>query len=134
MNDQKKMFLIKLPYWLGIVADAFWAVVLFFPGMLASVTGNQNFIPNYQVKQVMWIGGILMTGWTVLLLWAVKKPVERRGVILITAFPVVFGLFVVTLLGILNGNSSNVWILVKTVILFISMATGYILAVRMERE
>ena len=26
-----KLWLIKLPYWLGIAADALWAIALFFP-------------------------------------------------------------------------------------------------------
>lgn len=31
----------------------------------------------------------LMWGWTFLLIWADRKPLERRGVILLTVFPVV---------------------------------------------
>jgi hypothetical protein len=82
----------------------------------------------------MGIGGSLMTGWTILLIWAVRKPIERRFVILLTAFPVVFGMFVVSLVGFLEGNSSNLWLLIKTPILFISMVTSYILAGKMARE
>jgi len=33
----------------------------------------------------------LMAGWTVLLLWAYRKPVERKDVLPITACPVVVG-------------------------------------------
>ncbi len=71
-----------------------------------------------------------MAGWTLLLLWAVRAPIERRAVILLTAFPVVFGMFVVALVGFLDGNSSNVWILVKSVILLVSMSASYVLAGR----
>ena len=76
----------------------------------------------------MGIGGSLMIGWTVLLLWAVRQPIERRFVILITAFPVVFGLSIVALIGYLDGNTTNIWILIKNSILFISMITSYLLA------
>jgi hypothetical protein len=31
------------------------------------------------------IGALLMLWWTVLLIWADRKPIERRGVVLITA-------------------------------------------------
>ena len=35
MKEQnKKLFLIKIAYWLGIGADTFWAVVLLFPKLL----------------------------------------------------------------------------------------------------
>lgn len=86
MNTQKNMFLIKFPYWLGIVADALWAVALFSPVVFGMLTGQNNFNPDLQIRLIMGIGGILMTGWTLLLLWAVGQPVERRAVIPITAF------------------------------------------------
>ncbi|MCG2715800.1 MAG: hypothetical protein L6422_05875 [Candidatus Marinimicrobia bacterium] len=35
-----------------------------------------------------------MAGWTVLLIWADRKPIERKGVLLITVFPVLLGLVV----------------------------------------
>jgi len=82
----------------------------------------------------MGIGGSLMAGWTLLLLWAVRKPIERRAVILLTAFPVVFGLFVVALVGFLNEDSMNIWILIKSSILFISMVASYMLASNMDKE
>ncbi len=75
-----------------------------------------------------------MTGWTFLLIWAVKQPIERSFVLLLTAFPVVFGLFVVALIGFLEGNTSNIWILIKTSILFISMVASFILANNMDKE
>ena len=36
-------------------------------------------------------GAPLMAGWTILLMWADRKPLERRGVLLITLIPVVAG-------------------------------------------
>ncbi len=129
MNEQqKKMFWIKFPYWLGIGADALWAVGLLFPWVFGILTGTPDFNPDLQVKTVMGVGGSLMTGWTILLIWAVRKPIERRFVILLTAFPVVFGLFITTLTGVLNGNTSTIWLLFKTTILFILMINSYFLA------
>lgn len=37
-------------------------------------------------------GAPLMAGWTVLLLWADRRPVERKDVVAITAVPVIVGL------------------------------------------
>ena len=134
MNEQKKrMFLIKFPYWLGIGADAFWAVGLLFPQVFGLLTGNPDFNPDFQTRQILGIAGTLMTGWTFLLLWAVKKPIERRSVILLTACPVVFGLFIVAFIGFLNGEN-NLWILVKSAILFISMVTSFILASKVDKK
>lgn len=75
-----------------------------------------------------------MAGWTLLLLWAVRKPIERRVVILLTAFPVVSGLFVVALIGFLNGSTINLWILIKTTILFTSMVASFALANNMDKK
>ena len=91
MNEPKKrLFLIKIAYWLGIGADALWAVGLLFPQMFVILMGNPDFDPDLQTRIIMGIGGTLMTGWTFLLLWAVRELIERRVVILLTAFPVVF--------------------------------------------
>jgi len=128
MNEPKNMFLIKLAYWLGICADALWAIGLLFPTVFGILTGQPDFDPDVQIRLIMGIGGSLMTGWTLLLLWAIKKPIERRFVILLTAFPVVFGLTVVTYIGYAGGNTFNLWILIKNSILIISMLTSYILA------
>ena len=134
MNETKNMFLIKIAYWLGIGADALWAVGLLFPKIFGILTGQLDFNPDLQVRLIMGIGGALMTGWTFLLLWAVKQPIERRAVILLTAFPVVFGLSVVALIGFLVGNTSNIWILIKNSILIISMITSYMLASKAAKE
>jgi hypothetical protein len=42
----------------------------------------------------MGVGASLMAGWTILLIWADRRPIERKGVLLITVFPVLFGLVV----------------------------------------
>ncbi len=133
MKEQTGMLLIKFAYWMGICADALWAVGLLFPQVFGILTGRPDFSPDLQVRLIMGMGGSLMTGWALLLLWAVKAPVERRVVSLLTAFPVVFGLFIVALVGFLEGNSFNIWILIKTAILFVLMVTGYILAEKMAR-
>ena len=127
------MFLIKLPYWLGIAVDAVWAIGLFYPPVFGLLTGNPDFNPDIQMRLVMGIGGSLMTGWTLLLVWAVRRPIERRVVILLTAL-VVLCMFIITLIGVLEGETSNIWLLVKTTILMITMLTSYILAGKMVIE
>jgi len=135
MKNQKfRNTLIKMPYWLGIVADALWVAGLFSPVVFGILTGTPDFDPDLQIRLIMGIGGSLMAGWTLLLLWAVQQPIERRFVILLTAFPVVFGMFVVTLIGLLNGNTTNLWLIFKTVVLMVSMVTSFFLAQKIGRE
>jgi len=134
MNEKNKMFLIKFAYWLGIAADALWAVALLFPSVFGILLGNPEFNPDMQTRLIMGIAGSLMTGWTLLLFWAVQKPIERRAVSLLTAFPVVVGILTVTLIGYFDGNTGNIWILAKTIILMISMITSFILSGKMEKK
>ena len=56
------------------------------------LTGYQ---PDVPYRYAMAMGGALMLGWTVLLLWADRKPVERRGVLLITDL---------VILGLIGGS------------------------------
>ncbi len=128
------MFLIRMAYWLGIGADALWAVALLFPPLFFTLTGAPGFNPDLQVKLIMGVGGSLMTGWTLLLIWALRRPIERRVVILLTAFPVVFGMFVVAFIGFLAGSTANAWIMAKTVVLIVSMVTSYVLADRIAAQ
>jgi hypothetical protein len=135
MNNQKLLDrLIRLPYWLGIIADALWVAGLFSPRIFGILTSTPDFNPDLQTRLIMGIGGSLMAGWTLLLLWAVRQPIERRFVILLTAFPVVFGMFVVALIGFMNGNTTNLWLMIKTVVLMIAMVTSFFLAQKIDKE
>ena len=44
-----------------------------------------------------------MFGWTVLLLWANRKPMERKGVLLVTIFPVITGLLLTGVWAVASG-------------------------------
>jgi hypothetical protein len=134
MNNKLTSFLIKFPYWLGIGADALWAIALFYYPIYGRLTGNLDFVPDLQFRLTMSIGGILMTGWTLLLVWGVRNPIERRFIILLTAFPVVFGLFLVSLVAYTSGNSTSLWIVFKTVLLFVIMVNSYYLAGKISKN
>ena len=128
MNRQEeKLYIIKFAYWLGIGADTLWAVALFTPRLFGILIGRPDFEPDLQTRSIMWIGGSLMIGWTFLLLWAIRKPVERRVVILLTAIPVVLGMFITSIVDYLNGNALMLWILINCIVLLIAMIASYML-------
>jgi hypothetical protein len=133
-GERSKLFWIKAAYWLGIAADVLWTVGLAVPRVFGSLTGRPSFAPDPQVRSIMGIGASLMAGWTLLLLWAVREPIERRTVALLTAFPVISGLFVATLIGFLAGNAFSLWILAKLILIFALMITSYVLAGRVNQE
>ena len=134
MNNNKKMLIIKMPYWLGIVADALWASALFFPSIFAVLTGRSEFSPDLEMRLIMWIGGTLMLGWTLLLIWAVNEPIERRMVIILTAFPVVFGMLIITVVQYNTGNTFIIWAMIKTIILIVSMSYSFLLASKIAKN
>ena len=134
MINKKTSFLIRSPYWLGIIADALWTIALLFPPLYGTLIGNSSFNPDLQYKLTMSVGGILMAGWTLLLLWGVQNPIERRFVILLTAFPVVFGLFFVSLIAYISGNPVSLWIVIKTAFLFVTMVISYFLSNKIAKD
>ena len=75
---------LRVSYWAGAIADALAAVAMFVPAVGAAIYGMEGFEPSAEYRYAMRLGGALMVGWTLLLLWADRKPLERRGVLPLT--------------------------------------------------
>ena len=134
MNARTKKQTMQSAYWLGVIADALWTLALVRPSLFGLLTGRPGFEPDLPFRLTMGIGASLMAGWTLLLAWASRNPVERRGVLLLTACPVIAGLAVVTVVGIVSGGASNYWILGKLVLLVGFMLTGFHLGNQLAKE
>jgi hypothetical protein len=65
--------------------------------------GIDRFEPGNDYKYAMMMGASLMLGWTVLLIGADRKPIERKGVILITIIPVIIGMILANLFAVSAG-------------------------------
>lgn len=94
---QKKIFWIRAFYWIGAMLDARAGIILFMKRYLelpdfvrSSGSGIELLGALHGVGQAC----ALMWGWTLLLIWADRKPLERRGIILLTIVPVVLLLMV----------------------------------------
>ncbi len=81
--------LLLVCYWMGIIADGLATVLLFSPAIANAAFQPRTFEISANYLYVSRIAGALMLGWTVLLFWAQRKPVERADILLITLFPVV---------------------------------------------
>jgi hypothetical protein len=97
--------LLIMSYWIGIVADASATVLLFVPSVAKAVLEPKPFEASDIYLYVTRVAGALMFGWTVLLLWAVMKPIERSDILIITLFPVVTLLAVA---AVLVGKSGQI--------------------------
>jgi hypothetical protein len=88
-----KIKILRISYWVGAIADGLAVIPMLFPRIGGSLFGISNFDPSPYYRYAMFLGASLMLGWAFLLLWADRKPLERRGVLIITVFPVITGIF-----------------------------------------
>ena len=128
MSAPAKFRIVQSICWIGVAADALWAVALIHPQFYGLLTGKSLAPPELDQRLVMGIAASLMTGWTLLLAWVAANPVERRAVMLLTAVPVIAGLTIVAAVGMINGHAANHWIMGKCLFLLIAMLTGFHMA------
>jgi hypothetical protein len=103
MEMSSRALLLRICFWIGAIVDGFVGIAWLFPDFWASFTKISSHQPGIEINSAMWSGAALMIGWTVLLLWADRKPIERKGILLITVFPVITGLILVNVSSILSG-------------------------------
>lgn len=87
---QSKIMWLRVSYWAGAIADAIVAVRTLIP----EIMGETEF------RYAMGVAATVIIGWTCLLIWADRKPVERKGVLLLTVFPVITGLLITTVYAV----------------------------------
>ncbi len=85
---------LKASYIAGAVADGLIGILMLLPGRM----GETEF------RYPMGLGASLMFGWTALLLWAYRRPMERKGVLVLTIFPVISGLIVTAIWAVAAGH------------------------------
>jgi hypothetical protein len=102
---------LRISYWAGAILDALAALSMLSPEVFAATNGLQNFHPGIEYRYAMGMGASLMLGWTALLLWADRKPLERKGVLLITLLPVVLGLALNEIVAV-RGGFLSIWMTV----------------------
>ncbi len=99
---ENKILLLRVSYWAGIILDGIAFLTMLFPPLFALNTGLINFNPSVEYRYAMGMGAPLMLGWTVLLLWADRKPMERKDILLITLL-VVLGEVATEIFGVTVG-------------------------------
>lgn len=75
----KMLLYIHFVYWMGIIIDLFEALVAamgFYKAVYLRQADNIALLKG---------GGKIVLAWTLLLIWADRKPIERRAVLLFTA-------------------------------------------------
>ena len=128
----KKMLIIKITLWWGLIADLFETIRMIIPQLFIRTTGASASLNN-GFKFALFYGAPVMLGWTMLLFWTGRKPIERRGVFL-CLIPVILSYFIVEITGI-NINVLSLYQTIPTFILqsilFSLTIISYIFARRM---
>ena len=88
---KKKLLIIQITLWWGILADLFETIRLMLPHLFINTT-SADLSLNEGTRFALLYGAPVMLGWTILLFWASRKPIERRGVLL-CLMPVILAYF-----------------------------------------
>jgi hypothetical protein len=83
---------LRLCYWAGALLDGGAVIQMLWPRLFGVMNRLPEFAPGADYRFAMGMGASLMAGWTALLLWADRRPLERKGVLPLTVIPVVVGL------------------------------------------
>ncbi len=103
MDLKNKIFWLRLSYWIGAIIDGFVAIQMVLPGFWASFNSITSHLSSPELNYALGTGASLMLGWTILLLWADRKPVERKGILLITVIPVILGMMLNNIVSTTSG-------------------------------
>ena len=120
MNN--KIRWLRISYWAGAIGDVYLALRWAFQGSL-----EPDLYPDAGYNMGMKYLAVLALAWGILLIWADRKPQERKGTLLITIFPTVSGLIVSNLLAYDAGfeGSSAVIRSLGMGVLIVLMAFSY---------
>jgi hypothetical protein len=124
---KNRILFVRNCFLIGAIIDLAAVVPLLFPDAARVMFGLSNFNPSNDYLYTTRIAASLMLGWTVLLFWGSFKPLERRGILLITVFPVLIGLFASSILVVYSGFIDAIYILPLWII-YILLIPIYIFA------
>ena len=88
MGSKDSVVFLKTAFLIGAVADGVIAIEWFLISLgLVNLPVHPSFFvgSGQDFQFVLSIGGLFMMGWAFLLYWGSWRPIERRGVLLLTA-------------------------------------------------
>jgi hypothetical protein len=98
--DDRRAQLLRTAFLAGAVSDALALVPMLWPPMARLLWGFDADDGAYRFA--MGYGASLMAAWTLLLLWAWRRPIERAFVAALTVF-VIYGLVATEVVAVASG-------------------------------
>ena len=118
----KPILLLKLSYWIAAIADFVIAVLAWVPGRMG-VT---------EIAYPMGLASVISFSWGVMLLIAIRKPVERKWILVPTILVVMLIAIVRTWFSLNGVIEFNIALLVFAIALIILMTYSYFYASKHE--
>jgi hypothetical protein len=92
---------LRVAFLTGAIVDGAMIPLMLIPALARIFWGfDPSGSSSYQFA--MTIGAALMLGWTLLLIWAYRRPIERRGVALFTII-VILGIAAANIYAVVSG-------------------------------
>ena len=88
VGEKDNAVLLKTAFLIGAVVDGVIAIEWFLISLgLVDLPVHPNFFvgSGQDFQYVLSVGGLFMMGWAILLYWGSMRPIDRRGILLITA-------------------------------------------------
>ena len=108
MGRQEKI--LRTAFLVGAITDALAILPMLIPPLANLLWGFEDTSGAYRFA--FGYGASLMLGWTVLLIWAYQKPLERKAVAALTVL-VIYGLVFTEIVAVLTGHIA-VWRMLPT--------------------
>ncbi len=80
----RKIKFVQFCIWTGIILDGINVFLYLFPNMMLGSLGMSEEMLTPVATYLLFHAGIFMLGWTILLIWTLKKPIQRRFILLLT--------------------------------------------------
>lgn len=123
--QERQERLLRRAFLLGAITDGFALIPMLFPAAAGLLWGFHD--PSGPYRFAMGYGASLMLGWTVLLLWAYQRPLERRFVAALTVL-VIYGLLATEVAAVWSGHLAA-WRMLPTwclqAVLLVLFASAY---------
>ncbi len=135
LTRENKYKFIKFSYWLGAILDGIWCIIPFIYMFFSDLSiftdlGYPSPISEFGYYALVGVVG-LMFGWTLLLIWGVQKPIERKDTLLLTTLVCVI-LLILQIIGFINGNKYILPISLLSNLSVIFYGIGYVWARSLE--
>ncbi len=100
---RKHVVFLRISYWIGAILDAKAALIMLFPNLIpqvyVAIGGDPGAIDSVEAESFRMLASVMVFAWTCLLIWADRKPLERKGVLLLTMIPVLPGILATRLIA-----------------------------------